>query len=445
MDKQSTLDWLYSLHRFGIKPGLERINKLVEFLDHPERKFQSIHITGTNGKGSTASNLASILVETGYKTGLYTSPHVLEFNERIQVQTKMIDDDVLINYAQSLRPLQEKIGATFFELTTAMAFRYFADMNIDFAIIEAGMGGMNDATNIIFPILSIITPISLEHTQYLGNTIEQIAFDKSKIIKPNSISLISDKNINLQNIFFKQAKNVTSDLYFTNDLLWLKNFEIKQDFSSEFNLIDYHHRNKTFYTPLIGQFQIENAMMAIASTYLLKKHFKTNDTKIQKGLENIIRNTHFSSRLEKIQTDPLIILDAGHNPGAMIELAKTLTYLSSSLNGQINQVNNEDKRFVFLMALMNDKDASAIFSKMSPFIKHLILTKPNTPRATEPELLEQVATNYIPRNSIEIIPDVPSALQRLIELNQPSVILGSFYLAEEVKRAIQGNNIKLLE
>ncbi|HPD34281.1 MAG TPA: Mur ligase family protein, partial [Candidatus Kapabacteria bacterium] len=291
MDKQSTLDWLYSLHRFGIKPGLERINKLVEFLDHPERKFQSIHITGTNGKGSTASNLASILIESGYKTGLYTSPHVLEFNERIQVQTKMIDDDVLIDYAQSLRPLQEKIGATFFELTTAMAFRYFADMNIDFAIIEAGMGGMNDATNIIFPILSIITPISLEHTQYLGNTIEQIAFDKSKIIKPNSISLISDKNINLQNIFFKQAKNVTSDLYFTNDLLWLKNFEIKQDFSSEFNLIDYHHRNKTFYTPLIGQFQIENAMMAIASTYLLKKHFKTNDTKIQKGLENIIRNT----------------------------------------------------------------------------------------------------------------------------------------------------------
>ncbi|HPD34341.1 MAG TPA: hypothetical protein PKV40_08360, partial [Candidatus Kapabacteria bacterium] len=139
------------------------------------------------------------------------------------------------------------------------------------------------------------------------------------------------------------------------------------------------------------------------------------------------------------------ILDAGHNPGAMIELAKTLTYLSSSLNGQINQVNNEDKRFVFLMALMNDKDASAIFSKMSPFIKHLILTKPNTPRATEPELLEQVATNYIAKNSIEIIPDVPSALQRLIELSQPSVILGSFYLAEEVKRATQGNNIKLLE
>jgi len=442
MDKQSTLDWLYSLHRFGIKPGLERIKQLAEFFGHPERKFQSIHITGTNGKGSTASNIASILIESGYKSGLYTSPHVLEFNERIQVQTKMIEDDVLIDYAQILKPIQEKIGATFFELTTAIAFRYFADMNIDIAIIEAGMGGMNDATNIISPILSIITPISLEHTQYLGNTIEQIAFDKSKIIKPTSKCLISDKNKNLQNIFFKQARPVSSDLFFTNDLLWLKNFEINPDLSSKFNVIDYKHNNKTYITPLIGQFQIENAMMAIAATYLLDEDFKINDNTIQKGLRNVIPNTHFSSRLEKIQADPLILLDAGHNPGAIKEIANTLSYISNSMNVQIDKMDNKDKKFVFLMALMDDKDAASIFSIISPYIKYLILTKPNTQRATEPELLKQIATNYISEQSIEILPDVSIALRRLIELNQTSVILGSFYLAEEIKKEMPMYNLK---
>ncbi|MCE5304954.1 bifunctional folylpolyglutamate synthase/dihydrofolate synthase [bacterium] len=430
MDKQSTLDWLYSLHRFGIKPGLERINKLAEFLGHPERNFKSIHITGTNGKGSTASNLASMLIEGGYKTGLYTSPHVLEFNERIQLQSKMIDDEALVEYAQSLKPLQEKINATFFELTTAIAFRYFADMQTDIAIIEAGMGGMNDATNIISSVLAIITPISLEHTEYLGDTIEKIAFDKSQIIKPKSKSLISDKNKSLGNIFFKQANKVSSDLFFTNDLLTLKNIEINPDFSSRFEIIDCQHKTKSFSTPLIGKFQIENALMAIASTYLLKENFQLNDSIIQKGLENVVSNTHLSSRLEIISNNPLILLDSGHNPGAMKELVDSLAFINHS------STEHDNDQFVFLMALMTDKDAESIFSIISPLIKHLILTQPKTSRASNPLVLKNIASKFISDKSIEIIPEVPDALNKLIELNDSSIILGSFYLAEEVKRAL---------
>ena len=358
------------------------------------------------------------------------------------MNSNMIEDDALIDYAQSLIPLQENTGATFFELTTAIAFRYFADMKVDVAVIEAGMGGMNDATNIMSSIISIITPISLEHTQYLGDTIEKIANDKSKIIKPHSKALISDKNRKLQNVFFNQSHNVSAELYYTSDLVSLKNFEIQADFSSKFNIIDTNHQTKTYFTPLIGNFQIENAMMAIAGAKLLENDFLINEIAVQRGLQNVIKNTHLSSRFEKLSENPLIFLDSGHNPGAINEIADSIILMRNSLDGKFHIL---EDGFSFLMALMDDKDADGVFAVISPFISHLILTQPNTHRATDPNKLKQIASKYIPGPSIEVIPTVSEAYKKLIELNQPSIILGSFYLAEEVKRAIQIFNLKPLE
>ncbi len=189
--KEEILAHLFSLQRFGIKPGLERTQHLLNFLGNPQNSFPSVHIAGTNGKGSVCSMLASVFMEAGYKTALYTSPHLVRFNERIRVNIIEISDNDIIRLAEILMPEGEKIGATFFEITTAMAFRYFAEQKVNVAVIETGLGGRFDSTNVLKPLLSVITSLDIDHTEYLGKTIKDIAFEKAGIIKENTPVIVS--------------------------------------------------------------------------------------------------------------------------------------------------------------------------------------------------------------------------------------------------------------
>ena len=418
--KEETLNWLYSLHRFGIKPGLERISALLNFLGNPEKKFQSIHITGTNGKGTTAVHFSSIFKESNYKTALYTSPHLVNFNERIQINGKQIPDDVLVSYASDLTRIQEKFNATFFELTTAIAFKYFAENNVDIAIVEAGMGGINDATNVLSPLLSVITPISLDHQEYLGNTLQEIAIDKSGIIKPNSKTLISDDNAILKPIFNNIANKQN------NTLVFLDNYKL--DIQSKLNA---HFENLVkmsidedlfdFKTTFLGKHQIRNIAAAIIGSQLIKDDFPLSKSQQISGVENVLQNFFFKGRFQFLNTEPLQIIDGAHNPSAFEKLLNQVEILTIS-----NKLN-------LVLAIMKDKDIIKITELIADKFNFYILTKPQIERAAEPEIIRSaLLKNNIPPNRIICTKNVNEALSVAQQLNQNTLFAGSFYLIGEI-------------
>lgn len=418
--KTEILNWLYSLQRFGIKPGLERISGLLKYLGNPENQFKSIHITGTNGKGTTSVNIASILKEANFKIGLYTSPHLVDFNERIQINGVMIDDDILIDYADSLRNIQEKTNATFFELTTAIAFKYFAENNVNFAVIEAGMGGQNDATNVIHPLLSIITQISLEHQEYLGNTLEEIARDKAGIIKQNSTSLISGNNLKLKEIFHQVAKEKNNEIHFLNDYKYDLSTEIN-DFKTNINLTLLDNLQYKFSTPFIGNNQIRNLLTSLFSIKLLQKQVAIPEKAIILGLENIQNNFYFKGRFQLITKNPLIICDTAHNPAAFQNL--------------IHQKNliNQNSQMDLVIALMKDKDINSIAKIIKNEFKNIIITQPKIQRAaTTDELFEIFKENGFSDKNIFQFKETKDTIDFVRRNNRPTIFAGSFYLIGEI-------------
>lgn len=418
--KNEILQWLYSLQRFGIKSGLERISGLLTYLGNPENQFNSIHITGTNGKGTTSVNIASIAKESNLKTGLYTSPHLVNFNERIQINGQQIDDDILIDYAWDLQNIQAKTNATFFELTTAIAFKYFAENNVDLAIIEAGMGGRNDATNVVNPLLSIITPISLEHQDYLGNTIQEISEDKADIIKNNSMSVISDNNVVLKNIFENIAKKRNNHLHFLTDSIFNLSTEIK-DYKTIVDIQFNDESKYKFSTPFIGNHQINNILTSIFSVKLLNKHFSISKKSIINGLENVQNNFYFKSRFEVIKKNPLVISDVAHNPAAFQNLIIQKNLISPNTN------------FDLVIALMQDKDIKSIVNLLKPEFENIIITQPKIKRAaTTDELFGVFKENGFPENHLFIFNNSIDTLDYVKKNNRPTIFAGSFYLIGEI-------------
>lgn len=424
-DKNDILDWLYSLHRFGIKPGLERVIKILNYLGNPEKRIQTIHIAGTNGKGTTASNIASIFSTAGYKTGLYTSPHLLDFNERIQTNGHLIPDDYLFDILNSLKPLQESTNATFFELTTAIAFKYFADKEVDLAIIEAGMGGKNDATNVVNPLLSVITSIGLEHQEYLGNTIEEIATDKAGIIKPKTKVLVSDLNQDLTKLFEGIADDNVAHLYFLDDLARINDLKMN-NYNS---MIDFTTMSKNFivHSPLMGKHQAWNIVCAATACKLLKSYYKINESHIQEGISNIYSNFSFSGRFQILNHHPLTIIDVAHNNDSF----KKLTELINEL-GLSNKLN-------LCFAIMQDKDIPKVVNIVEQSFKKIVITKPKIERAAEPEVI----FNYFKqKDKVKIIQDTDKCVEYLIGENEPAIFAGSFYLIGEMMEAYQNKTPK---
>ncbi len=366
MNYQETTNWLFNqlpmYHLQGAsayKKDLTNVQLLVNHLENPQKKLQCIHVAGTNGKGSTSHMLASILQESGYKVGLYTSPHLIDFRERIKINGIEIPEDFVCNFINKNKVFFEANDMSFFEMTVGLAFDYFAKENVDIAIIEVGMGGRLDATNIITPMISVITNIALDHTQFLGNTVEAIAFEKAGIIKPKIPVVIGEYTSETKPVFLAKAKENDSEIYFASDL-------ITADYPSD----------------LIGDYQIHNKKTVIETVTIVnaQQQFEVSEAQIKNGLLNVVKNTGLLGRWQQLGESPKIICDTAHNKNGLEIVMK-----------QIKKQKFDALHIV--LGVVNDKDLAEI---LPLFPKEAIyyFCKPNIPRGLDARILKEKAADF---------------------------------------------------
>lgn len=370
------LSYLYGLQKHGIKPGLKRIKELLEALGDPQARFPSIHIAGTNGKGSTSAMLASVLENSGLKAGLYTSPHLVRFNERIRISGKEISNKDISRLTAVVKEAAAKTSSadktTFFEFTTALAFFYFMEKKVDIAILETGMGGRLDATNTVAPLMSIITNIGMDHTDYLGDTIEKIAYEKAGIIKKNTPVITASENTDALGVINDIADKKNAPLY-----VFKKDFKASPQ-KDGFNYKGLHTSLRGLKTNLAGRHQFNNASCALAALEILRDNgFNISDKAIRQGLNEV----EWPGRIEVVNKKPLLILDSAHNP----EGAATL---SQALKGF------KYKKLTLVLGIMADKDIDGIIKRLAPLADRVIVTRPKTDRAASLELLSERLKKY---------------------------------------------------
>ncbi|MFZ4619983.1 MAG: bifunctional folylpolyglutamate synthase/dihydrofolate synthase [Bacteroidota bacterium] len=393
----SSIHFLYSLHKFGMKFGLRNIRLLLTSANDPHRQLCTIHVAGTNGKGSTSSMIAAILTAAGFKVGLYTSPHLVRFNERIRINGRPISDKELTDYTNRFRPEIERINATFFEAVTAIAFNYFADQHVDIAVIETGLGGRLDATNVLQPLVSVITTIGKDHTEQLGNTITSIAREKAGIIKRRVPVVIGKMDPAAKRVMMSTAKEKLSPLIEAAKISLPKSVHIQ----------------------LNGQHQVMNAKAAVAAVNIVSSHFIIGDRAIHQGLSQTQELSGLRARQELLQGRPNILLDAGHNPDGIKTLVEELK-------------KREQKKLVIIFAVMKDKDHHSILKQFKQLNAVIIATQPNEERALRSEILFEECKQMEIRSFHAA--DVKKALRmgkNKAGLNGLVVITGSHYLIGE--------------
>ena len=379
------------------KKDLINITKLSEYLNNPHNSFKSVHIAGTNGKGSTAHMIASILQEGKYKVGLYTSPHLKDFRERIKINGKMINKDFVTDFIMKNMNFFNQNSFSFFEMTVGMAFEYFKKNSVDIAIIETGMGGRLDSTNIISPELSVITNVSIDHVKFLGNTIEDIALEKAGIIKSDTPVLIGEKQNDVSNVFINKAEEKKSKIFFAED----------------FNIKEYECELK-------GSYQKKNIKTAIVAIELLNDtEIKINEKNIIDGLNKIIQNTGIRGRWEIIGNKPLIICDVAHNIDA----------LSIVINDIISIKSN---KIHFVLGFVNDKNLDSIVD-IFPESSNYYFAKPNIERGLDELELQELFKN---NNRIgESYSSIEQAFKSAIKQSDPNDVIyigGSTFVVSEV-------------
>lgn len=358
MTYEETLHYLYtSIPVFqhsgasAYKPGLNTSIALDNYLGNPHKTYKTIHVAGTNGKGSVSHLLAAILRQSGYKVGLFTSPHLIDFRERIRVNGKMISKEYVIDFVERHRTTFEPLNPSFFELTSTMAFDYFRAEKVDYAIIETGMGGRLDSTNIITPVLSIITNISLDHTQFLGDTVEKIAFEKAGIIKPNVPALVGE-------VYSQSVAQVFADAAVRNETLVY--FASREDLLNESYLMDTGewYLDSVEYGQLFGELggvvQVRNAKTVLAALNLLESQgIKISQEAVREGFERVVELTGLMGRWQTLQEEPKVICDTGHNTGGW-----------EYLNLQLNEVIKRSRRTYMIVGMVNDKDINGVLELM---------------------------------------------------------------------------------
>jgi dihydrofolate synthase/folylpolyglutamate synthase len=371
-------------HRIGepaLKPTLDNTIALCTILNNPQEKFKSIHIAGTNGKGSSSHMIASVLQEAGYKTGLYTSPHLKNFTERIRINGKEISEKKVVDFVRENKIHFERIQPSFFEMTVALAFDYFAEEKIDVAVVEVGLGGRLDSTNIIQPILSLITNISFDHEKILGNTLTSIAFEKAGIIKKSVPVVVSEFQEEVQEVFEKKAKMEEAKLINASKIYSITNPTFKK---GKFQT-DVLKEGKSFYSNLEiglpGIYQAHNVIGVLATMDQLKDQgFKLDEKSIREGLQKVVSNTGLKGRWQALNLNPLTICDTGHNEAGIkyvVEQLKTLTF----------------HKLHFVLGTVNDKSIEKIV-KLLPKEAHYYFCKPNIPRGLDANLLQQEAARF---------------------------------------------------
>ena len=329
MNYQETLDFLYEqlpmFQRVGdqaYKKDLSNTLALLESIGNPHHSLRSIHIAGTNGKGSVTHILAAVLQETGLRVACYTSPHYKDFRERIKINGELIPESFIVEFVSKNLQSIQKIQPSFFEITVVMAFAYFAEAGVDLAVIETGMGGRLDSTNVITPLLSIITNISFDHQQFLGDTLAKIAFEKAGIIKPSIPVLIGELQSETHPVFIKRAHEDKSYLYYAKDLVTIQDFT--SSFSgSSFKLV-FEDKILELKTDLSGEYQEKNIRTALAAIELLRDQFSIDDRVIINGLQSVRTKTYFLGRSMQLNEKPLVVLESAHNEAGIKELTKTL-------------------------------------------------------------------------------------------------------------------------
>ncbi len=421
---QKCLDKIYKLGRFGIKLELDTISNILNLLDNPEKKYNLVHVAGTNGKGSTATYIASILQKAGFKTGVYTSPHLVQFNERIAINGRHISNDDVVNAYEAVNKVDTgERKATFFEIATAMGFYHFAKENVQWAVIETGMGGRFDATNIIKPKVSVITNLSIEHTDYLGNTIKALAKEKGGIIKAGTPVVTGVSQPSGLKVIKKIAKEKSSELYI-----------YKKDFSARKNSGQHYYNYKGLkqnfnhlIKPLPGDHQKENLSLALAACELIFDNLDEN--LVKEGLAI----TKWPGRLEHVQDQPLVIIDGAHNLKAARVLGK---YLASTL---------KNRKLTLVLGILDDKPHEKMLESLVPCADNIIITKAKIDRSLEPSILKK-AVQKITNNPVTIIKDVKNAVSHAIDIsnNEDAVcIAGSLYVAGEAReKLIIDNTLK---
>src|SRR6185369_14369357 len=324
---QKTLDYLYEtlpmFQRIGAaayKDNLDNTIALCKALGNPERKFKSIHVAGTNGKGSSSHMLAAILQMAGYKTGLYTSPHLKEFTERIKINREDVAHSFIVDFVEQIKPVLEEIKPSFFETTVAMAFDYFARQKVDVAVIEVGLGGRLDSTNVIKPEVSLITNISWDHANLLGDTLQKIAAEKAGIIKPNIPVVISERQPEVENVFLEKASKENSPIIFASD-----DYRLSPIGNGQFTFSPFAEE-MAYQLQLKGDYQQMNLGGVLATIDVLKKKgFKISQENISEGMRNTITLTQLKGRWQKLGEHPLVICDTGHNEGGIKEVLKQIS------------------------------------------------------------------------------------------------------------------------
>ncbi|KUK56337.1 MAG: FolC bifunctional protein [Atribacteria bacterium 34_128] len=430
------LDYIYDLTKYGIKLGLKNIKYLLYLLSEPHKKLKIIHVAGTNGKGSTCSLISSILQSDGYKVGLYTSPHLVDFTERIEIDRKPIDRKKVSELLERIKPYIEKVAntpsyghPTFFEVITSMAFLYFFEEQVDFLVLEVGLGGRLDATNVCEPLISIITHIDYDHMDKLGNSLGEIAREKGGIIKPEGIVISSNQYEEAYNEIKKIADEKNSLIYSVGREIIYK--IVKSDIKGLiFDLKGIYNEYKNLHTPLLGRHQADNSATAITAIEALKiRGVNITEKAIRVGLEKV----KWTGRLEIIRNNPTLVLDGAHNPNGVKVVRDALKEIFSY------------HRLILVLAIFGDKDYKKMIQILVPNADLIITTKAKNPRATNPLKIAEEAAQYIDQNKIIVTENIPQAINCALSKSKKDdliCITGSLYTVGEAKRYFK-NKIKL--
>lgn len=403
----------------AIKEGLTNTILICNQLHNPQHKFKSIHVAGTNGKGSVSHMLAAILQTAGYKTGLYTSPHLTDFRERIKVNGIMCSEEFVIEFTTNMRGFIENNKPSFFEITVAMAFKYFEQENVDIAIIETGLGGRLDSTNIITPILSVITNIGLDHVQILGNSLQEIAVEKAGIIKPNIPIIIGEAIKETEQIFKNKANDCNANIYFAQKQFTITSYKHLQN-TLEVFVSGFYNSNLTILLDLPGIYQLNNLITVLSAVKeLIKQNFKIDELHLLNALKQVKQLTGLKGRWQLLKTNPTVIADVAHNVNG---IEKVIEHLQ---NLQYNQLH-------IITGMVKDKDVRAALALLPKYAIYYF-TQANIPRAMQADELKQIANQFNLKGAVfsNVNFAIETALSEAKE-NDLILILGSVFLVGEI-------------
>ena len=424
MSYSETLHYLFDklpmYQRVGamaFKKDLTNIIKLCQLLDNPQQQFKSIHIAGTNGKGSVSHIIAAILQTHGYKVGVYTSPHYKDFRERIKINGEYIEEETVVTFVKRLKHHFEDIEPSFFEITVAMAFDYFAAEQVDYAIIETGLGGRLDSTNIVKPEIAVITNIGFDHIQFLGDTLPQIAGEKAGIIKEDTPVVIGETQNEIKAVFELKAQAINAPLYFANELYHLETNANEGLTFTEGNQV----LLENFTSDIKGSYQLKNLLTALATVYIMQNRalFKLSSEKVKQALVDIRELTRFMGRWQQISDEPRIIVDSAHNEPGVSEMINSLA------NIKYNQLH-------IVWGTVNDKDLSSILMQL-PVCAKYYFCKPNIPRGLDANELRNLALNYNLKGiAHKSVSEAVILAKRNYEPGDVILVSGSIFVVAEV-------------